>query len=80
MTSFNYAITPTRGNWFQTNQPEHDESDDRAGNTVTYVRVTDEKELLIKTVVALFVLRSFFDFIVYRGVRRIPRYRCATGC
>ena len=34
MTSFDYAVTPTCGNWFQTNQPEH-ESDDRLGNTLT---------------------------------------------
>ena len=34
MTSFYYAFTPTRGNWFQTNQPEP-ESGDRAGDTVT---------------------------------------------
>ena len=37
MTSFNYyTITPTHGNCFQTNQPEH-ESDDHAGNTITSV-------------------------------------------
>ena len=40
MTSFYYASTPTRGNWFQTNQPEH-ELDDRAGDTVTSVCVTN---------------------------------------
>ena len=31
ITLFEYTVTPTHGNWFQTNQPEH-ESDDRAGN------------------------------------------------
>ena len=36
MMSFYYASKPTRGNWFQTNQPEH-ESDDRSGDTVTSV-------------------------------------------
>ena len=34
MTSFYYAPTLTRGNWFRTNQPEYD-SDDQAGDTVT---------------------------------------------
>ena len=41
MTSY-YDSTPTRGIWFQTSQPEH-ESDDRTGDTVTYVcEVTNE--------------------------------------
>ena len=35
MTSFYYASTSTRGNWFQTNQPEHD-SDDRTGDVVYF--------------------------------------------
>ena len=43
MTSFYYASTPTRGSWFQTNQPEH-ESDDRAGDPVTCVCVSNEKD------------------------------------
>ena len=47
MTSFNYAITPTCGNWFQTNQPEQ-ESDDCAGDTVTSVGVTNEEDLALQ--------------------------------
>ena len=47
MTSFYYASTPTRGNWFQTNQLEH-ESDDRAGDTVTFVCVTIEKDMALQ--------------------------------
>ena len=43
MTSCYYAPTPTRDSWFQTNQPEH-ESDDRAGNLVTSMCVTNEKD------------------------------------
>ena len=41
MTPSYYASTPTRGNWFQTNQPGH-KSDDHAGDTVTSVCVTSE--------------------------------------
>ena len=47
MTSFNYIIIPTRGNWFQTNPLEH-ESDDRAENTVTFVRVTNGKDMALQ--------------------------------
>ena len=46
ITSFYYASTPTRDNCFQTNQPEH-ESDDRAGDTVTSVCVTNEKDIAL---------------------------------
>ena len=41
MTSFHYASLPSCGNWLQTNQPEH-EFDDCAGDTVTFVCVTNE--------------------------------------
>ena len=44
MTSFDHVMIPTRGNWFQTNPPEH-ESDDRAGNTVCSVCVTNGKDM-----------------------------------
>ena len=47
MTSFYYASTQTRDNWFQTNQPEQ-ESDDRAGDTVTSVCVTNEKDMALQ--------------------------------
>ena len=47
MMSFYCASTPTRGHWFQTNQLEH-ESDDPAGNTVTSVCVTNEKDMALK--------------------------------
>ena len=40
MMLFDFAITATSANWFQTNQPEH-ESDDRTGYTVTSVCVTN---------------------------------------
>ena len=46
MTSFNYINTPTRGNWFQTNPPEH-ESDDRAGSIVSSVCVTNGKDMAL---------------------------------
>ena len=42
MTPFYNASTPTRGNWFQTNQTEH-VSDDNAGDTVTSACVTNGK-------------------------------------
>ena len=38
MTSCYFASTPTRGNWFQTNQPEH-ELDDHAGDPAISVCV-----------------------------------------
>ena len=44
MTSFNYIIMPTRGNWFQTNPLEH-ESDDRADNTETSVCAANGKDM-----------------------------------
>ena len=47
MTSFYYASIPTCGNWFQTNQLDH-ELDDRAGDTVTSVRVTNEKDMALQ--------------------------------
>ena len=34
MSSFYYASTPARGNWFQPKQSDH-ESDDHAGDTIT---------------------------------------------
>ena len=47
MMSFDYGITSTCGNWFQTNPPEH-ESDDCVGITVTfYVCVTNEKDMAL---------------------------------
>ena len=45
MTLFYYAVASTRGNWFQTNQPEH-ESDDRAGDTGTSVCVLPMRKIL----------------------------------
>ena len=42
-----YDSTPTRGNWFQTNRQEH-ESDDRAGDTVNPVCVTNEKDISLQ--------------------------------
>ena len=42
MGSFYYASSPICGNWFQTNQLEN-KSDDRAGNRVTPVFVTNGK-------------------------------------
>ena len=47
MTSFCYASTSTHGNLFQTNQPER-ESDDRAGDTETYVCFTNEKDMALQ--------------------------------
>ena len=41
--SFCYAITPAHGNWFQTNQPDH-ESDDRACNLLNINSVCDTNE------------------------------------
>ena len=47
MTSFNYAMIPTRGNWFLTNRLEH-ESDDRTGNTVSSVCVSNGKDMALQ--------------------------------
>ena len=47
MTSFNYIVIPTHGNWFQTNPLKH-ESDDRAHNTVTSVCVTNGKDMALQ--------------------------------
>ena len=47
MTSFYYASTPTRGKWFELNQPEH-KSDDRAGDTATSLCVTNEKDMALQ--------------------------------
>ena len=47
MTSFGQGMILPRGNWFQTNPLEH-ESDDRAGNTVSFVCVTNGKDTAIK--------------------------------
>ena len=43
ITLFYSASTTTRGNWFQTNPPEH-ESNDRAGDTVTSVLPMKKKK------------------------------------
>ena len=42
-----YASNLTHRNRFQTNQPEH-ESDDRAGDTVTPVCVTNKKDMALQ--------------------------------
>ena len=47
MTSFYYGSIPTHGNWFQTNQPEHG-WDDHAGDPVTSVCVTNEKDMALQ--------------------------------
>ena len=47
MTSFYNASSPTRGNWFQTNQPEH-ESDDCPADIVTSVCVANEKDMALQ--------------------------------
>ena len=45
MTSFNYVVIPTRGNWFQTNslEHEHDESD----SCVHLVCFTNGKDIAV---------------------------------
>ena len=47
MTSFNYASTPKRNSWFQTNQPKY-ELDDCAGDTITSVSVTNENDMALQ--------------------------------
>ena len=47
MTSFYCASTPTRGNWFQINQPEH-QTDDPAGDPVTSVCATNDKYMALQ--------------------------------
>ena len=47
MTSFDHVMIPTSGNWFQTNPVEH-ESDDRAGNTVFSLCVTNGKDMALQ--------------------------------
>ena len=44
--SFYYVSTATRGNWFQANQLEH-ESNDRTGDTVPSVYVTNKKDMAL---------------------------------
>ena len=56
MTSFDYAVTPTCGNWFHTNQPEH-ESDDRLGNTLT----SEEDMALQRQFLSIFVTLLWFS-------------------
>ena len=40
-------MIPTRGNWFQTNPLEH-ESDDPAGNSVSFVCVANGKDMALQ--------------------------------
>ena len=47
MMSYYYALMPTCGSWFKTNQPEH-ESDGHAGDPVTSVCVTNEKDTALQ--------------------------------
>ena len=47
MMLFYHASIPTSGSWFQTNQPEH-ELDDRAGDAVTSLCVTNEKYIALQ--------------------------------
>ena len=47
MTSFDHVMIPTRGNWFQTNPLEH-ESNDRTGNTVSSMCVTNEIDMALQ--------------------------------
>ena len=47
MTSFDHVMIPTRDDWFQTNPLEHG-SDDRAGNTVSSVCVTNGKDMALQ--------------------------------
>ena len=47
ITLIYYAFTPTRGNWFQTNQPKH-ESGDRVCDKITSVCVTKEKDMALQ--------------------------------
>ena len=47
MASCYYASTPTGVSWFQTNQLEH-ELGDRAGDPVTFVCVTNDKDVTLK--------------------------------
>ena len=45
--AFDHVMIPIRGNWFQTKTREH-ESDDRAGNTVSSVCVTNGKDMALQ--------------------------------
>ena len=47
MMSFDHVIIPTCSNWFQTNPLEH-ESNDRAGNIVSFVCVTNGKGIALQ--------------------------------
>ena len=47
MTSFDHVLISTRGNWFQTNPLEH-ELDDRSGNPVFSVCVTNGKDMALQ--------------------------------
>ena len=70
---FSYASTPKRGNWFQTNQPEH-ELDYRVGDTVTSVCVTNKKDTALQqeiwsTFVTLFWCSKTFKTKITDGTR-----------
>ena len=56
MTSFNHAVIPTRGNWFQTNslEHEHDESDSCVHLLVCF---TNGKDIAVQS-----QIRSTFVF------------------
>ena len=47
MTSFHHVMILARGDWFQTNRLEH-ESDDRGGNRVPSVCVTNGKDIALQ--------------------------------
>ena len=68
MTSFYYASIPTHGNWFQTNQPEH-EWDDHAGDPVTSVCVTNEKDMALQW-------QIWSTFVTVLWCRKKQNYRC----
>ena len=46
MMSFDRALIPTRNDWFQTNPLEH-ETDDRTGNKISCVCVTNGKDMAL---------------------------------
>ena len=81
MTSFENVMIPTHGNWFQTNPLEH-ESDDRAGNKVSSVCVTNGKDMapqlqIWSTFVTVFWFRKT-EIQDRAGILVLMRVLCVT--
>ena len=80
--SFDHVIISTPGNWFQTNTLEH-ESDDRTGNTVSSVCVTNGKDTALEwqiwpTYVTVLCFRKNHDSRYRAGILILVRVLWVT--